>query len=78
MRITTLRHEYYLTDHLGNVRVVFCKGFDKAYELQQNHYYAHGLEIASLGNTATEHSNLYNGKELQKEAGLDYLNYGCR
>jgi len=74
------RREYYLTDHLGNVRVVFCKQLstNNAILLQQTHYYAHGLEIASLGNTATEHSNLYNGKELQDEAGLDYLNYGWR
>jgi len=74
------RREYYLTDHLGNVRVVFCKQLstNNAILLQQTHYYAHGLEIASLGNTNIEHSNLYNGKELQDEAGLDYLNYGWR
>jgi len=72
--------EYYLTDHLGNVRVVFCKQLstNSAILLQQTHYYAHGLEIANLGNTNIEHSNLYNGKELQDEAGLDYLNYGWR
>ncbi|KAA0992801.1 DUF6443 domain-containing protein [Dyadobacter aurulentus] len=75
----TARFEYYLKDHLGNVRVVFdALGAIK----QQTDYYPFGLSVSGdpAGITqATRNSNnrqLYNGKELQ--VGSGYLDYGAR
>jgi len=39
----TLRFDYYIKDHLGNVRVVFDENGDI---LQQSDYYSFGLSIA--------------------------------
>ncbi|MCE6988586.1 DUF6443 domain-containing protein [Dyadobacter sp. CY323] len=75
----TAKFEYYLKDHLGNVRVVFDqKGAIK----QQTDYYPFGLSVSTdpAGVTpAIRNDNnrqLYNGKELQ--VGSGYLDYGAR
>jgi len=69
------RREYYLTDHLGNIRVVFD---EQKNIIQETHYYAHGLQISGLGINKSTNQYFYNGKELQEEAELNYLNYGWR
>ena len=44
---------------------------------QENHYYAFGLDMAGVSNTAANpHSYTYNGKELQAETG--WHDYGAR
>ena len=77
--------EYTLKDHLGNSRVTFAD-LDKDGEvaqskiLQTNHYYPFGMamELPSqlMGNP--NNAYLYNGKELNSDFGLDWLDYGAR
>ena len=73
----TYSFHYYLTDHLGNNRVVLKKGTSLTIPeiIQRQDYYAFGktksLEIS--GNNRY----LYNGKKVQKELG-DQLDYGAR
>jgi len=73
----SLRFEYYLTDHLGNVRIVFN---EKGDIVQNTEYYPFGLTIAKDGKTLPERNSinrfLFNGKELKPETG--YLDFGAR
>jgi RHS repeat-associated protein len=74
--------EAYSKDHLGNVRVTF--GFEGALlkVRQVNSYYAFGMNIKELSKNSTNrvHPNeyLYNGKMMQDEQGLNWLDYGAR
>ena len=75
----TLKFEYYLKDHLGNVRVVFD---ENGKILQETGYYPFGLSI-DRNNPATTpaarngvNRYLYNEKEFQ--IGTGYLDYGAR
>ena len=75
------RYEYTLKDHLGNTRVRFADedGDEVAEVIQENHYYAFGMTIARLGVSSGSHSRyLYNGKELNEELGLNWMDYGAR
>ena len=78
-RKDSLKFEYYLKDHLGNVRVVFD---EKGTILQKNDYYPFGMSIDRNNPVTTEadrnHINrmLYNAKELQVGSGL--VDYGAR
>jgi len=74
-----LQYQFYITDHLGNVRVMY----DEAGEiLQEDHYYPFGMTINSLSYQAEsliqENDYLYNGKELQTEGNLGWYDYGAR
>jgi len=70
--------QYFLKDHLGNVRLVI-RGDDPrtAIVCQENHYYSFGMRMADLG---SEHDNpyLYNGKEFQPDLELNWYDYGAR
>jgi RHS repeat-associated protein len=75
----TSRFEYFLTDHLGNTRVVFTKGATGAAEtVQEDHYYPFGLQLSGQGYTNTSLLNkyLFNGKEKQDQTGM--YDYGFR
>ncbi|WP_138484932.1 DUF6443 domain-containing protein [Dyadobacter bucti] len=76
-RKDSLCFDYYLKDHLGNVRVVFD---EKGKILQKTDYYHFGLPINRDGAPPQVQNwvnrYLYNGKELQ--VGSGYLDYGAR
>lgn len=72
-------YQYRHTDHLGNTRVLYEAGTGAVQALA---YYPYGLTIPGLhGLGTTEPStneDLYNGKELTSEHGLDWYHYGAR
>lgn len=76
---SSYKYEYYLKDHLGNTRVAFDQN---GTVLQDNSYYPFGMSIDGLNYTNTAQSApnkyLYNGKELQDDFNLDWLDYGAR
>ncbi len=76
---TSYKYEYYLKDHLGNTRVAFDQN---GTVLQDNSYYPFGMSIDGLNYTNTAQSTpnkyLYNGKMMQDEMGLGWLDYGAR
>jgi RHS repeat-associated protein len=63
---------YYLRDHLGNVRMVLKQNGDV---LQETQYYPFGLAVTKTG-TDAQNKYLYNGKEKQPETA--WLDYGAR
>ena len=67
---------YYLTDHLGNNRVVVNAS---GTVIQKNHYYPFGTAFAE--NTTDEQKKQpykYNGKELDQMHGLNLYDYSAR
>ena len=77
--------EYYITDHLGNVRIAFSKEGDERVIRQVNNYYPFGMNIRELsGNLGIKGSKLvfneylYNGKMYQDELGLGWYDHGAR
>jgi RHS repeat-associated protein len=62
--------EFYLKDHLGNVRMVMN---EQGTTVQEMEYFPFGLAIPQI---AGGNKYLYNGKEKQPETGL--LDYGAR
>lgn len=75
----SLRHEYNLTDHLGNSRVFFTDANNDGTPevIQESHFYAFGLRIEGLG-VQNDNKYLYNGKELTDDFGLNWYEYGWR
>lgn len=78
----TYKYQYFLRDHLGNVRVVFGEdGGGDAEILQEDHYYPFGLTyMGDLNyNYGTEENKyLYQGKELQDDHNLQWHDFGAR
>jgi RHS repeat-associated protein len=80
------KYEYNLTDHLGNVRVVFAAHSHGQPEvMQQTSYYPFGMTLQQQnfgGLLSQPNKLLYNSKELQDDelAGsrLDWYDYGAR
>jgi RHS repeat-associated protein len=73
-------YEYYIKDHLGNIRVVFRKNASgNTVVLQKDDYYPGGLLIKERIDTATNKNKyLYNSKEFQTDLNLNYYDYGAR
>ena len=66
------KYHYYLKDHQGNNRVVL----DQNGSVEEvNHYYPFGGTFAS---TSSVQPYKYNGKELDRQGGLDWYDYGAR
>jgi RHS repeat-associated protein len=75
----TMRHEYNLTDHLGNVRATFAdNGVGVATVIEESHYYAFGMRIEGLSTSTPDNKFTYNGKELEDDHGLNWYHYGAR
>ena len=66
------KYHYYLKDHQGNNRVVV--GQNGSVE-EVNHYNPFGGTFAS---TSSVQPYKYNGKELDRQGGLDWYDYGAR
>jgi len=66
-------YHFYLTDHLGNNRVVINQN-DSI--VQRNHYYPFGMEFAD--NSGDDQPYKYNGKELDMMHGLNMYDYVAR
>ena len=65
---------FYLTDHLGNNRVVA----DASGNIKQtNHYYPFGMSFAE-GTVTSSQPYKYNGKELDTDKGLNLYDYSAR
>lgn len=69
--------EYFIKDHLGNVRDVITTdpNFSNSL-LQVTDYYPFGLEFQDVN--TSDNLQLYNSKELQRDAKLDWYDYGAR
>jgi RHS repeat-associated protein len=65
---------FYLTDHLGNNRVIASAGGSI---VQSNHYYPFGMSFAE-GSATSQQPYKYNGKELDTERGLNLYDYSAR
>jgi len=65
---------------LGNVRLVITESGGLASIVQENHYYPFGMQQnGNWAKTQTiKNDYLYNGKELNKEIGLNWSDYGFR
>ncbi len=82
----TYRREYYIRDHLGNVRIAFSDLNNNGVIatpgeiLQETHYDPFGwrLEGAYMNNSAPDNMYQYNGKENNTDHGLNLLDYGAR
>ncbi len=65
---------FYLTDHLGNNRVIASASGSI---VQSNHYYPFGMSFAE-GSATSQQPYKYNGKELDTERGLNLYDYSAR
>ncbi|NTW26339.1 MAG: RHS repeat-associated core domain-containing protein, partial [Lentimicrobium sp.] len=68
--------EYFIKDHLGNVRTVITTDPNFNFLAQQTDYYPFGQEIPLSG--ASDNQIKYNSKELQNDAKLGWYDYGAR
>ena len=66
---------YFLTDHLGSVRVVAT---DRNYVLERNDYYPFGKRWDSAELPVSDNRDRFNGKEDQLFIGNDLADYGAR
>ena len=74
-------YEYFLKDHLGNVRVVYGDpdSDNEAEVIQENHYYPFGMTLGGLNYVAgLENRYLYQGKEITGDFGLWWQDFHAR
>ncbi len=73
------QYNYYLRDHLGNVRVVFTPVSTRAEKLiQATDYYPFGMKYRTQVNVSGENKYLFNGKELQDELNINLYDFETR
>ena len=66
---------YFLTDHLGSVRVVAT---DQNNVIERNDYYPFGKRWDNAALPVSDNRDRFNGKEDQAFAGLPFSDYGAR
>lgn len=88
----SIRFEYSLRDHLGNTRLTFtdrdANGIVDITNnpttsdiLQENHYYPFGMAYEGpwlMNDAARDTKYQYNGKEMNDDFGLNWMDYGAR
>ncbi len=72
---TTSRLMYFVTDHLGSVRVVLNA---EGEVVERNDYYPFGKRWNDGSSPLASNRHRYNGKEEQAFLGLPYTDYGAR
>ena len=72
---TTSRSMYFITDHLGSVRVVLNA---EGEVVERNDYYPFGKRWNDGSSPLASNRHRYNGKEEQAFLGLPYTDYGAR
>ena len=78
-------YEYFIKDHLGNIRLTFKKGSGSdPILLQENHYYPFGMQMSGQNSAiaAADNRFLYGGKEYQNHSlagvNLNWYDFGAR
>ena len=75
-------YEYFIKDHLGNVRVSFKDSSNVAVIIQKTDYYPFGMMHKPQSLNRSDNRYLYNGKELQDESlagvNLDWYDFNLR
>ncbi|AEE49720.1 RHS repeat-associated core domain-containing protein [Haliscomenobacter hydrossis] len=88
----SIRYEYSLRDHLGNTRLTFTdKNANGIVDitntpstndiLQENHYYPFGANYEGpwlMNDAARDTKYQFNGKEMNDDFGLNWMDYGAR
>ncbi|MCF8360925.1 MAG: hypothetical protein K9H26_19405 [Prolixibacteraceae bacterium] len=73
--------EYYLKDHLGNVRVVIAPTEEAGYSAvqQETHYYPYGMRMSQLSNSANSTNDwLFSNKQLESNFDLGWYDFEWR
>ena len=66
---------YFITDHLGSVRAMVDA---EGNAVERNDYYPFGAQHARTDYPQIANRYKFNGKELEKAGGTDWLDYGAR
>lgn len=72
-----VHYQYFITDHLGNTRVIFEKINDSTYVAQENHYGAWGEVLQGIG-TQGDWKFLFQGKEFVDAFAANYYDFHSR
>ncbi|MFD2520348.1 RHS repeat domain-containing protein [Emticicia soli] len=70
-------YQYFITDHLGNTRVIFERLNDSVYLAQENHYGAWGEVLQGIGNKG-DWNFLFQGKEYVDAFGYNSYDFHAR
>ncbi len=71
----------YMSNETNSVNVFmddFLVTYSRGKLLEEQHYYPHGLVVSNGSNTPLVNKYLHQGKELQKEAGLELYDFHAR
>ncbi|WP_338870943.1 RHS repeat-associated core domain-containing protein [Spirosoma sp. SC4-14] len=72
-------YEYFLTDHLGNIRAVLSPSSSGTANVTQwTEYDPWGMELAALSSGSSTNRDRFNGKENLAEIGNGMLDFGAR
>ncbi|MCR9064911.1 MAG: DUF6443 domain-containing protein [Cytophagales bacterium] len=72
------QYQFFITDHLGNTRLVIQRINDSTAVVQENHYYPFGAVMEGVGVTGDWYRELYQGNELVKFNGYETYDFNLR